>query len=81
MQKIVESMNVNIFTFYQEENSIPIFLTDHRPGVSPPEDDQEDGYNTKTLFQGDIKVPERKTRETIEFGQYTLAKCCHSLCF
>ena len=59
MQKMVESMNVNIFTFYQE-NSIPIFLTDHRPGVSPPGDDQEDGYNTKTLFQGDIKVPERK---------------------
>ena len=61
----VEFLNVDNFTFYQK-NRIPIFSTDNRLGLSPPGDDQEDGYDTKTLFQGDIKDPGRKKGGTRE---------------
>ena len=38
------------------------FWTDNKAEyLSPQGDDQEDGYDTKTMFQGDIKDPGRRT--------------------
>ena len=57
---------MNVYHFIFTKRKTTCFLTDNRLGLSPSGDDQEGGYNTKTLFQGDIKDPGRKTGGTRE---------------
>ena len=48
------------FYFFQKRNHINFLIDNNTDFSSPQGDDQEDGFDTKTLFQGDIKDPGRR---------------------